>query len=41
MQSMRRSMDWTLEENMVDAFFLCHTHKPQRWPYPFVAYKQE
>jgi len=35
MQSIGRSMVWTLEDNMVDGCFvlLRHTHRPQRRPY--------
>jgi len=36
-QSMRRSMDWTLEDNMVDGLFFCATlsgRRGPRGPYP-------
>jgi len=33
-QSMRRSMDWTLEDNMVDGLFFCITLTGRRRPYP-------
>jgi len=32
---MGRSMDWTLEDDMVHSLFFCVTHyRPQRRPYP-------
>ena len=37
MQSMGRSMDWTLEDNMVDVFLFCATHTGRRGGHnPFV-----
>jgi len=36
-QSMRRSMDWTLEDNMVDCLFFCATLTGRRGSHiPFV-----
>jgi len=33
--SMRRSMEWILEDNYGQRFdLLCHTHKTKRWSYP-------
>ena len=34
MQSMGRSMHWTLEDNMVYGLFCCPTLRPHRRPYP-------
>jgi len=37
MQSKERSVDWTLEDNMVDALFFCTTLTGRRGSYtPFV-----
>jgi len=39
-QAVEKSMDWILEDDMVDGLFFCATHRPQRRPCPNL-YKQE